>query len=212
MLGRADYWERWYATQRQTGTTEWYASYADLAPVLARSCAAFERSRCRVLVAGCGTSLLGQQMAADGYARVVNVDFSESAVAEMLARTDLPPNVAYERADVTQLPYAEGSFELVVDKGCADSMLDGGTPASAAAASAMMRELRRVLVPGGLVVVVTPDAERAERVLAGAGGAWRRLACECLRPPEGAGLLFGDVCTLSTHDCYHCLVLTPVGQ
>ncbi|KAL3162009.1 Methyltransferase-like protein 13, variant 2 [Trebouxia sp. C0009 RCD-2024] len=58
-----------------------------------------------VLIPGCGLSLLGEQMAADGYKSLLAVDYSETCIQTMQARgaQEHQNNVTYSLMDVTAL-------------------------------------------------------------------------------------------------------------
>jgi SAM-dependent methyltransferase len=66
-------------------------------------------------------------------------------------------------ADMRRLPFAEAAFEVVV---CADNSLPHLL--SAADVVAALREMRRVCVPGGLVLVSTRDYDELRRTRPGA--------------------------------------------
>jgi glycine/sarcosine N-methyltransferase len=108
--------------------------------------------------AGIGTQLLGL---AERRHRVAGVDLSSAAVHRAWAeadRTGLSPAVAV--ADMRAMPFPDGAFDAVV---CADNavahLLDARSLVLA------LGQMRRVLRPGGLVVVTVRDydALRAER-------------------------------------------------
>jgi SAM-dependent methyltransferase len=101
------------------------------------------------------------------------------------------------RGSYTALPFADGSFDAVLCLGT--SLGYAGEPADRAA----LREFRRVLAPGGRLVLETLDrdelgdrlAEREARPLAGGGTLWferrfdrrRALMHEVQRLDDGAG-------------------------
>lgn len=75
---------------------------------------------------------------------VVAVDVSSSTIARTRLRY---PELEVECADVRQLPFADASFDAVVSNSTLDHF--GG----AADIAAALRELHRLLVPGGVLVV-----------------------------------------------------------
>ena len=75
----------------------------------------------RVLVPGCGDSLLSEKLASQmGFSNVVSVDFEPDVVARMNARG--AKGVTYEVVDITQMQYENGSFSCVLDKGTFDAL------------------------------------------------------------------------------------------
>jgi len=98
-------------------------------------------SALRALDVGCGAGLMDGYLGALG--RLEGVDVSPEMVA--VARRE-NPGVSYEVADGARLPYEDGAFDLAFAVCVLHHVPPGERPAFAG-------ELRRVLRPGGLVVV-----------------------------------------------------------
>lgn len=96
----------------------------------------------RVLVIGCGG---GDELRLVQSDHVTAFDLSFNAVAH--ARQQVSQH-NYLQADGMNLPFADGSFDLVLTSEVIEHILE---PAK------MMREIYRVLSPGGKVVVTTPN-------------------------------------------------------
>ena len=104
----------------------------------------------RVLDLATGTGALLRRLALspDSPREVLGVDAS----AAMLARAPaLPPTWRLRRVDATQLPLPTGGYDLV----CAAYLLH---VLDATARRAVLREVTRVLAPGGRLVLVTVTA------------------------------------------------------
>jgi ubiquinone/menaquinone biosynthesis C-methylase UbiE len=97
-----------------------------------------------VLDCGCGTGRLSAALARDG-AQVVGVDAEERMLE--VARYRLPPDVRLELARVEDLPFQDASFDGAV-MWLVCHLVDR---------LAAFRELRRVLVEGGCLAVVSFD-------------------------------------------------------
>lgn len=118
----------------------------------------------RVLDAGCGPGLVACYLAP--FAReVIGVDATPAMLEKgrALARERALAHVAFERARMEQLPYADGSFDAVVTRYTLHHVLD---------AEAVFRELSRVCRPGGRVVICDA-APRLE--CRAAYDAWERM-------------------------------------
>jgi len=101
----------------------------------------------RVLDAGCGVGWGCQILLDHGAASVDGVDIDESAVRESRVRC---PGGTFLRADLTALPYPEGRFDVIT---CFEAIEHVEDPLRG------LDEFRRVLVPGGVVLVSSPNPD-----------------------------------------------------
>lgn len=105
--------------------------------------------RLRVLDLGCGHGDLTPLLLDEPRLEIVGLDLSAAALSQFRARNGawLPPNqasrLALTRASVYELPFADGTFDVVVSFGYA----------SAASYDGAEWEVARVLRPGGVAVV-----------------------------------------------------------
>jgi SAM-dependent methyltransferase len=100
----------------------------------------------RVLDAGCGAGY-GSAELADVAEGVTGIDIAPVAVEYARAHYALP-NLAFEEASCTQLPYADGVFDLVVAFEVIEHLENWRD---------FLQEVRRVLAPAGQVIVSTPN-------------------------------------------------------
>jgi SAM-dependent methyltransferase len=100
----------------------------------------------RVLDAGCGAGY-GSADLARAAERVVGVDRAPEAI-EFARAHYTAANLSFEEASCESIPYADGSFELVVAFEVIEHLEDW---------RGFLREARRVLVPNGQLVVSTPN-------------------------------------------------------
>jgi SAM-dependent methyltransferase len=92
----------------------------------------------RALDVGCGLGTEAGYLASTGW-QVTGIDLSETAARRAAAEHG---HVVFARADVRRLPFAPGSFDAAVDRGCFHYLRPGDRPRYS-------DELRRVLQPGG---------------------------------------------------------------
>ncbi|MFZ0179585.1 MAG: class I SAM-dependent methyltransferase [Candidatus Dormiibacterota bacterium] len=99
----------------------------------------------RALDAGCGVGWGCQILVDHGAASVDGVDVDESAVREARVRC---PTGTFLHADLTALPYSEQRFDIIT---CFEAIDHVEDPMRG------LDELRRVLAPGGIVLVSSPN-------------------------------------------------------
>lgn len=139
----------------------------------------FGQTELAVLDAGCGAGLISLALARRGGNNVTGVDAASGAVlaaqrtAEVQGLTGL---ARFQQGSLYELPFADGSFDAIV---CSD-VLEHLTDLRRA-----LRELRRVLRPGGLLLIDTINrtilawlviifgAERIAGVIPPNGHDWR---------------------------------------
>lgn len=102
----------------------------------------------RVLDAGCGLGY-GSVMLADAGARSVTaVDVADEIVE--VAREQAGDQVRFEVADLRSLPFGDDAFDLIICFEVIEHITDQ---------EEALDELRRVLAPGGLIVVSSPNPD-----------------------------------------------------
>ncbi|OBK96125.1 SAM-dependent methyltransferase [Mycobacterium asiaticum] len=117
----------------------WFRRHEVVYERLAPHCAGRE-----VLEAGCGEGY-GADLIAAVAKRVIAVDYDEAAVAHVRARY---PRVEVMRANLAELPLPAASVDVVVNFQVIEHLWDQGQ---------FVRECARVLRPGGLLMMSTPN-------------------------------------------------------
>jgi SAM-dependent methyltransferase len=108
-----------------------------------------------LLDAGCGTGgFLAWAASTGAFNRLCGIDLSAEAVE--LARETVP-NAELHAAPLDRVPFDDGAFDLVVSLDVLQHVPEGLVDAS-------LRELRRVLRPGGALLLRTNGDRRARRV------------------------------------------------
>jgi SAM-dependent methyltransferase len=101
----------------------------------------------RVLDIACGAGYGARMLLEAGAASVVGVDASSDALAE--AEAHAGSGLEFLRADGTDLPLADGTFDVTVSFETVEHIEDS---------EQFVRELRRVTAPDGVLVLSTPNA------------------------------------------------------
>jgi SAM-dependent methyltransferase len=115
----------------------------------ARICAAVrERLPCEAFLdAGCGDGRYLAALDAELPERIAGVDIAERIVETARARVT---RADLRQANLESLPFDDGAFDLVLSSQVIEHVLDG---------PAAVRELARVLRPGGQLVISTDNAD-----------------------------------------------------
>ena len=110
-----DYWNNRYTSESEY---DWLGDYAVFKDLIHKHV----KKSDQILMVGCGNSQLSQQMFEDGYAQIVSTDISEVCI-ENQAKTF--PHLPWQVADITSLPFADKSFDIVIEKATLDALLVG---------------------------------------------------------------------------------------
>ncbi|MGH0178589.1 UNVERIFIED_CONTAM: hypothetical protein FKN15_077575 [Acipenser sinensis] len=119
----------------------------------------------RVLVVGCGSSELSEQMYDAGYRALTNIDISTTALARMQERNSAQrPGMTFLCVDAQHMePFSDGSFQAALDKGTLDALAPDGSPDTLGRVGRVLAEVGRVLRVGGRYVCVTLAQEHVLR-------------------------------------------------
>lgn len=103
----------------------------------------------RVLDVGCGTGAVTLDIAESTRGQVVGIDIDEAKLVEARRLLDVVPNLEFQVADVQDLPFPDGSFDLVTLNIVLVYVPDK---------QRALEEMARVLRPGGHVLAtMEPD-------------------------------------------------------
>ena len=106
----------------------------------------------RVLDAACGAGY-GTALLAAVAADAIGVDVDPAAVTHARARYVDHARLRYEEGSVTALPFADASFDIVVSFETIEHLAAGDQPH-------MLAEFARVLAPGGILLLSSPNKRR----------------------------------------------------
>ncbi|XP_052161559.1 uncharacterized protein LOC127778945 [Oryza glaberrima] len=147
--GEAEYWDARYV-EEGGAPYDWYQRYAALRPFVR----CFAPPESRVLMIGCGSALMSEDMVDDGYTEIMNIDISSVVIEIMRKKHFNIPQLQYMQMDARDMSiFSDESFDCAIDKGTLDSLMCGvGAPLSAAQ---MVLEVERLLKPGGIFMLIT---------------------------------------------------------
>lgn len=176
-----EYWDARYEDERcgPNGETphEWSPKSDELLPFLQRHLPETP-TQPQLLQLGCGTSALTAELFHLGYHHQSSIDFSAAAIETMRTRyADLGPGLGWRVMDMRQMDFPDQSFDIVIDKGALDSMMNrpsyDPTPQEKYNIGACVDEVVRLLKPGGRWLHVTFIAPHFLKSLLVREGVWK---------------------------------------
>eukprot|EP00747_Dinoflagellata_sp_TGD_P085572 gnl/TRDRNA2_/TRDRNA2_162932_c0_seq3.p1 gnl/TRDRNA2_/TRDRNA2_162932_c0~~gnl/TRDRNA2_/TRDRNA2_162932_c0_seq3.p1 ORF type:complete len:251 (-),score=23.64 gnl/TRDRNA2_/TRDRNA2_162932_c0_seq3:25-720(-) len=154
-LGEVSYWDAAYAAGKYRQSYEWHQTCEELWPFIQKALGG--DTGLKILHVGCGNSTLGRLLVDAGYNSVLNVDYSEVIIDLMRGRH---PKLSWLHADCCKAGAlgAADAWDL-----CIDSLLESMTARMTERGRLMIREVHRVLRPGGQYLIFS-NATPQERL------------------------------------------------
>lgn len=143
------YWNERYRLDPQP--FEWYQHYTVLRPSLVEVLKRYGQPR--ILVLGCGTSRLSEELYNEGFKYITNVDSSEVCIGLMREKYGDYEGMEFVEMDCGKLSFEDKSFDFILDKGTLDSVLCSMNGKEAG--TAMISEVARVLKEKGCFFCVS---------------------------------------------------------
>jgi len=144
-----EFWDKFFA-KRGDEPFEWYGSYSFYQPILTKELP----TKSRILMLGCGNSLMSEQMYDAGYSQITSIDYSEKTIAKMDARKK-DRKLAYSVMDITNLKFPNDSFDAVIDKATLDAMMTDETVDCIELVHKMWDNAIKVLANKGKYICIT---------------------------------------------------------
>ncbi|KAF9778306.1 S-adenosyl-L-methionine-dependent methyltransferase [Thelephora terrestris] len=117
--GSKDYWDHRYTQESDDGSFDWFKSYSDISHIIREL---IPDKSARILMLGCGNSKLSEEMYDDGFRNITN--YSPVVIEQMQRRHQASrPEMEWVVADVRELPFDAGTFDIALDKGTMDAMM-----------------------------------------------------------------------------------------
>lgn len=112
----------------------------------------------KILIVGCGTSRMSQDMYDDGYENIISIDRSYWAIKFQQENNYYPHDLPYHVMDVRDMSsFKDGQFDYVIDKALLDCVICGPDPVKVS--EQMLTEIHRVLKPLGAYICISHGIE-----------------------------------------------------
>ena len=147
--GRVQFWDERYASFPEP--FEWYYDYSMFQDLIN---AVLPNKDAKIMIAGCGTSHLIDDMAEDGYTDLIGVDLSRVCIAIMKKRCEKYGSaVKFHQGTMQDTDLEGGIYDAVIDKALMDALFCTNTGVNNV--KQYMIEVERLLTVTGLWFIVS---------------------------------------------------------
>ena len=148
-FGTIEYWEKSYKDNPMK-MYDWLEKYNDIKHLINSSV----KKTDKILMVGCGNSLLSKDMFDDGYSNITNTDLSVNCIEQMIELHKECKGMIWEVCDVRDMSkYMDDSFDVIIDKGTLDALCCGDD--AHRDTCMMMHEMYRLLKQGGKYLCIS---------------------------------------------------------
>jgi SAM-dependent methyltransferase len=114
-------WDKFFTIRGSDDSFEWYAEWGEVGgPLISHL-----HPQQQILVPGCGNSRLSEHLYDAGFKSITNIDFSKVVISDMLRRNVRErPAMRWRVMDMTNMQLLDESFDVVVDKGGLDALME----------------------------------------------------------------------------------------
>mmetsp|Transcript_44350 Transcript_44350/g.84822 ORF Transcript_44350/g.84822 Transcript_44350/m.84822 type:complete len:328 (+) Transcript_44350:564-1547(+) len=144
-----EYWDARYLRD-SCGSFDWYQRYSSLKTLINLH---IPDKHARILMIGCGTSNLSEDMVLDGYTNIVNIDVSTVCINHLALKHKDIKALSYQVEDVCSMTFPDGYFDAAIDKGTLDTLMC--EDCSWDSVLQMVLQVDRVLRPNGAFLEIT---------------------------------------------------------
>ncbi|KAL8026596.1 hypothetical protein ABFX02_14G038600 [Erythranthe guttata] len=158
-------WDQFFTIRGTDDSFEWYAEWPQLRTLLTAQLlsppslrtpesAGVQAEEVCILVPGCGNSKLSEHLYDAGFLNITNVDFSKVVISDMLRRNLRErPGMKWRVMDMTNMQFADESFDAIVDKGGLDALME--PELGSRLGNQYLSEVKRLLKAGGKFICLT---------------------------------------------------------
>lgn len=152
-----EYWDHHFTHDAAlSNQSEYLLSYSAIKPLIAPYLADAEK-REKILIPGCGNCSFSDMLYDDGWHNLVSTDVSEVAIGVMQNNSRIcgRTEMVWEVDDAMDMCYAEGEFDMVIDKSLLDCMYHVRASRYNSSIEHFLHESCRVTKIGGYCIFIT---------------------------------------------------------
>lgn len=149
------YWDNRYSKEE---VFDWFSDYKKFKHLLQQDVKPTDK----ILILGCGNSLMSEQMYSDGYTYIINTDYSSVVIENMRNKCQHTcPDMEWEVMDILNMTYDPESFDVVIEKGTLDALMVHErdpwniSEETEKTIETVLHQVRSVLKTGGKFVSIT---------------------------------------------------------
>jgi len=151
VYAQREFWDSRF--EETSGFFDWYANWKQISPVFREVFPIEEYGNATHLMVGCGNSRMSDEMAADGYPWVTNMDISPVVLGKMKSKDK--SNFDFIALDATKMNFRDNTFDLCIDKGIFDALACGP---DRTVLRDLLQEMNRVASTATVIITSgTPD-------------------------------------------------------
>ena len=110
----------------------------------------------KILIIGCGNSLLSEEIYDSGYKNITNIDYSSNVLKKMEERSNEGGrNMIFKVMDALNMEFEEEEFDIIIDKGTLDAMFTDTTQLSIDKIDKLFNEIGRVMKSNGKYICIS---------------------------------------------------------
>ena len=144
------YWDSFF--KKRGSAFEWYGEYTDLCHILHK----YLKPSSKILMVGCGNSLLSESLYDAGFEGIDNIDISSVVINQKRSGNKTSrKGMTFTKMDVTAMAFDDSVYNSVIDKGTLDAIFSATDETTVKKVGAMLSEIERVLKLAGRYICIT---------------------------------------------------------
>ncbi|KAL3862744.1 hypothetical protein ACJMK2_008697 [Sinanodonta woodiana] len=149
-----NYWDKRFESEE---TYDWFADFKAFRHLLREDL----KENHKILMLGCGNSLLSEHLYTDGFKHITNIDYSKVVIEKMKKKYVNWSEMTWKVMDILDMSFDPVTFDIVLEKGTLDALLvNEKDPWQLSGEGEQMidtvlKQVSAILKPGGKFISIT---------------------------------------------------------